>query len=90
MAYGPKLCQPHLHIHKKPKSIKVFSNKKPLSRKDRCHLQSFDVSKAFLSNEPTLSLPNNEEEIGVQSPFVKEEKVGDWFVREFGTCFHTK
>jgi hypothetical protein len=93
MAYGPKFCQSHLHIQKKSKTVKAFSNKKPLSWKDRRHLQSFDISKTILhplSNEPTLSLPNNKEETGVQSPIVKDETMGDWFVREFGEWFHTK
>jgi hypothetical protein len=69
----------------------AFSSKKPLNRKDRRHLQNFDVSKAFLhslSNEPTLPLPNKKEEIGVQSPFVKGEKMGDLFNREVGEWFH--
>jgi hypothetical protein len=30
------------------------------------------------------------EETGVRSPFFKSEKIGDWFVREFGEWFHTK
>jgi hypothetical protein len=64
--YGPKLCQPHLHIHKKPKSIKVFSNKKPLSQKDRQHLKRFDVSESFLH-----SLNDEPKDTGVQSPFGK-------------------
>jgi hypothetical protein len=34
MIYGPKLCQPLLHIHKKPKSIKMFSNNTLLKCKD--------------------------------------------------------
>jgi hypothetical protein len=65
----------------------------PLIRKDRRHLQSFDISKAFLHplrNEPTLSLQNKKEETVVQSPFVKGEKMGDWFIREFGLWFHTE
>jgi hypothetical protein len=91
MIYGPKLCKPHLHIHQKSKSIKGYSNMKPLSRKDR-HLQRFDISKAFLhhpSSEPTLSIPNKKEVKGVQSTFGKDGKMGDWFIREFGEWIHT-
>jgi hypothetical protein len=63
---------PHLHIHKKPKSIKEFSNKKPLSRKDRSHLPSFDVSKALLH-----TLNDGPKVAGAQYPFDKDEKMGD-------------
>jgi hypothetical protein len=37
-----------------------------------------------------ISLPNKKEETGVQSPFVKGEKMCDWFIREFGEWFHTE
>jgi hypothetical protein len=76
MIYGPKPCQPHLHINQKPKSIKGYSNKKPLSR----HLQRFDISNVFLHppiNEPTLSIPNKKKESGVQSPFVNGKRMGE-------------
>jgi hypothetical protein len=29
-------------------------------------------------------MPNKKEGTGVQSSFVKAEKMGDWFIREFG------
>jgi hypothetical protein len=92
MIYGPKPCKPHLHINQKPKSIKEYSNMKPLNRKDRRQRQHFDISKAFLhspSNEPALSIPNKKEEVGVQSTFSKDGMMGDWFIREFGEWFHT-
>jgi hypothetical protein len=65
---------------------------KPLSRKDRCHLKQFDISKAFLHppmNEPTVSMHHKREVKGVQSTFGKDGKMGDWFLREFGEGFHT-
>jgi hypothetical protein len=83
---------PNLHIHQKTKSIKGYSNMKPLNRKDRHYLQRFDVSKAFLHppiREPTVSMHHKKERKGVQSTFGKDGKMGDWFLREFGEWFHT-
>jgi hypothetical protein len=64
MIYGPKTCQANLHIHQKSKIIKGYSNMKPLNRKDRRHLQRFDISKAFLHppiREPTVSMHHKKE-----------------------------
>jgi hypothetical protein len=85
LIYGPNPCQANLHIYQKSKS------KRPFSRKDRRHLQRFDISKAFLnppSNEPSLSIPTKKEK-GVQSTFGKDGKMGDWFIGDFGEWFHT-
>jgi hypothetical protein len=67
MAYGPKLCQYLRHIHKKPKSIKAFANKKPLSQKDRRHSKLLTSVRHSSIPSETLVLPNKKEETVVQS-----------------------
>jgi hypothetical protein len=87
---GPRIWQPQLHIPKKPQPVKVFSNKKPLSRKDRRHLLRFDIRKAFLqslNNEPTLSLPNKKEGTYVECPYTGNEKIGDWLSENLAIGF---
>jgi hypothetical protein len=79
---GPKLCPPHQCNHKKPKSVKVYYNKK---RKDNHHLKPFDVSEAFLH-----FLNDEPKDTGIQSSFTKDNMTSDWFVRQFCEWFHTK